>query len=728
MSKSVLMGLGLLFACAAGPAAAAGSDGAARLQPLGKDEFTAVMAEARRRYRREDPPGQPWEFLDREKLPRLLDMPEFAATFWTMKQPVIDQAGAWDYFRLDAPSKAQEIWARLLPEDRIDDPVREGQRSADTLHVYYADEKWSKEAGAQIAFLRCLPAAAWRVKHMEPLIWGMKNGDWRAGGSPDFRQCVRKQPEDVGSISETSPETARGLASAAIIEDRLSKFLLSNGCAGKGPDSCVHLLPALVELNPHHDQLPKILQKLEPHFFPRMQDTALGERESAFLQLVYLTAKVPALLAHTQSWPDGEMERLLAKAMALDMLLADHEGYYDPLDPKGRRIVSPWMALASAQPLSPTQAAMLQRIGRNSAAGKGCRLHDKEMKELPDPLLLGYAQGKLELEQRSCGALANLNGLSERYVQAGTPQALAPLDGLRRFLDAPGAAREEVRHALGAKCGDSPANDLWNVCRDLAEEKAALLAAEHKQKEAEAAEEASRLAREKQDLIERQVCSEALHELAADFLRKSRKRRAAADDAAFASACKSWPGKEHSYTLGVFLYQGRSEDEKQMLVALIDQAPGKVIASYWTTVEADATMMRYTDGLKFDTARYFVQPGLRAFGIDVGTYTPRIVDGGVDAIRTLYVREGTAIRPILSNMKVSTWRYLPGEAPWLNESNPGKEPKIETFDYTISIAGTSSKGYADLLITRKSDQPKVKTTTQLLRYDGKRYPTPRQMD
>jgi hypothetical protein len=166
-----------------------------------------------------------------------------------------------------------------------------------------------------------------------------------------------------------------------------------------------------------------------------------------------------------------------------------------------------------------------------------------------------------------------------------------------------------------------------------------------------------------------------------------------------------------------------------MLVTLIDPAQGKVIASYWTLVEVDA-VTRYVDGIKFDTARYFVQPGLRAFGIDVGTYSPRSADGGYGPMRTLYVREGAAIRPILSDMAVSSWRYLPGRAPWENgnSENPDREPATETFSYTIGIAGTRSNGFADLLITRSSDQPKVKATTQLLHYDGKRYPAPQQMD
>lgn len=227
-------------------------------------------------------------------------------------------------------------------------------------------------------------------------------------------------------------------------------------------------------------------------------------------------------------------------------------------------------------------------------------------------------------------------------------------------------------------------------------------------------------------LAEAQACSEQELDMAAAFLKENGKRKASEDDqGAIATACKPWPGKE-PYTIGVFVYEGEKQDGKRLLVALFDRAQAKVIASNWTVAEEDA-IMRYVDGIRIDTARYQLQPGLRAFGVDINTYSPRYAEGGYGPMRTLYVREGAAIRPVLSDMPVSRWSYL-GEMQWEtgNDQEPAPEPEIERFDYTISIAATRTKGFADLLVMRKSNQKDAKPTTQLLRYDGKQYPLPQE--
>lgn len=171
-------------------------------------------------------------------------------------------------------------------------------------------------------------------------------------------------------------------------------------------------------------------------------------------------------------------------------------------------------------------------------------------------------------------------------------------------------------------------------------------------------------------LAETQACSEQELDMAAAFLKENGKRKASEDDqGAIAAACKPWPGKE-PYTIGVFVYEGEKQDGKRLLVALLDRPQGKVVASNWTVAEEDA-IMRYVDGIRIDTARYLLQPGLRAFGVDINTYSPRYAEGGYGPMRTLYVREGAAIRPVLSDMPVSRWSYL-GEMQWEtgNDYNP----------------------------------------------------------
>ncbi|WP_426340393.1 hypothetical protein ACN9MZ_00430 [Pseudoduganella sp. S-14] len=220
-------------------------------------------------------------------------------------------------------------------------------------------------------------------------------------------------------------------------------------------------------------------------------------------------------------------------------------------------------------------------------------------------------------------------------------------------------------------------------------------------------------------LAESQACSEQELDMVATFLTESGKRKGSEDEpAAIASACKPWPGKE-PYTIGFVVYEGGTQDGKRLLVALLDRAHAKVVASSWRVAEEDA-LLRYVDGIRIDTARYQLQPGLRAFGVDINTHSPRYAEGGYGALRTLYVREGSAIRPVLSDMPVSRWSYL-GEVQWEpgKDGEPAPEPDIERLEYTISIAATRTKGFADLLVTRKSDQQDTKPTIQLLRYDGK---------
>lgn len=220
------------------------------------------------------------------------------------------------------------------------------------------------------------------------------------------------------------------------------------------------------------------------------------------------------------------------------------------------------------------------------------------------------------------------------------------------------------------------------------------------------------------------ACSEQLQELAGSFLQANGRRQESGDDRpAISSACKPWPGKE-PYTLGVFVYDGIAQDTRRILVALLDQPRSTVVASYWAAVPSDA-IETYREGIRIDTARYQLQPGLRAFGVDFNTTEPRYQYGGYGPMRTLYVREGEAIRPVLSGMAIASWRLL--NDPWEKgaEEN-GPAPEFERFNSTIAIAATRSKGYADLLVTRKSDRPGAKPTTQLLHYDGRQYPTPQE--
>jgi hypothetical protein len=218
------------------------------------------------------------------------------------------------------------------------------------------------------------------------------------------------------------------------------------------------------------------------------------------------------------------------------------------------------------------------------------------------------------------------------------------------------------------------------------------------------------------------ACDEQGRALASRFLIKSHLDRDIVTTEPSVQDCKVWPGREH-LDLAVFIYDTPINDEKRMLVALVDLNKDRIVASYWTKVDADATTPYHAGSVTLDTAAYHLKPGVRAFGIDVETRTSAAQESGGGPERTLYVREGSQIRPVLQRMSMARWEYINGYQPYLNtEDSP--RPVTEEFTYTISIAPSVHNGYADLRITRRSSEAKHRPVSQLLRYDGRQYPTP----
>jgi hypothetical protein len=216
-----------------------------------------------------------------------------------------------------------------------------------------------------------------------------------------------------------------------------------------------------------------------------------------------------------------------------------------------------------------------------------------------------------------------------------------------------------------------------------------------------------------------QACTEAAVEMASAFAKTVKLLPVAHEALVEASVCKPWPGKE-PHTIGVFVWKGELEFHIHMLVTVFDAASGKVVASHQSAFEADALARYYQGSIRIDTARYQLQPGLRAFGVDIATQSPRYAEGGYGPLRTLYVRDGAALRPVLSDVMMSKWWYRDG----LPEQGAKEEDDavVYTTNYAIGIEKTSSRGYADLTLTSTSNDPKAKPVTRLLRYNGQDYP------
>jgi hypothetical protein len=458
--------------------AAAPVDDAARV-PLSKAEFDAAVKESTHRYRGETSPAAAWESLDRAKLARMLNMPEFGAL--PEKSNLIHQAAAWELMYFEKPSDAPAMWQRWFPNgDAIDAPMPAGYSKAPELEIQDANERWGREAGAMFALMKCLPAAAWRVRGQHPMVWNttVVYNDWLSDSHQRFGPCVRGQDDFGGN-------PARGAMSAAVLEGKLSAYLLANGCRGDGPDQCLPLLNALVSLNPRHAALPRIVALLAPSFDlegislqrteedqdenrrRKMRNLAARSSERMWLRLIFLSEQMSMLIARPDTLPLKRIEEVLRESLALELAFNNLEAEKEHRSlQRHPDLYSPWARMASDGVMPPALAQLVARMGRASARVPGCEFsaNIRNVRHASArPFWLAFAIEKLGREQTSCQVLPGLSGAAGLYT--GAQRERAPINRLRTFLATPGPARDDVVRGLGSGCyGEDP----WRICRDKA--------------------------------------------------------------------------------------------------------------------------------------------------------------------------------------------------------------------------------------------------------------------
>lgn len=189
------------------------------------------------------------------------------------------------------------------------------------------------------------------------------------------------------------------------------------------------------------------------------------------------------------------------------------------------------------------------------------------------------------------------------------------------------------------------------------------------------------------------------------------KAGAASPDALVAAACKLWPFDKTALIVAAAYAQDKEQD-KNLVVALVDTKTMAVRAAFQGVVREDATWSIAQGSLRIDTAPYDLAPGVRAFGVDV-TSEPiagTLVRDGVTASRSLFVAEGPALRLVLDGFVLTTWRQAAGAG------------AATTSIAKIAIDPHRTHGYADLRITRTTTAagaPRQERTT--LVYDGLHY-------
>jgi hypothetical protein len=123
-----------------------------------------------------------------------------------------------------------------------------------------------------------------------------------------------------------------------------------------------------------------------------------------------------------------------------------------------------------------------------------------------------------------------------------------------------------------------------------------------------------------------------------------------------ASTCKADPAQP-GQTYVALAYDEGKPDTKTLILAIVER--NRVLADYRGEISEDATLTLQPDSLRIDTAPYRLAKGVRAFGLDLsGWQSPNCGDGGTGPTRSLYIREGKHIRPVLTDLFLSSWRYI----------------------------------------------------------------------
>lgn len=209
------------------------------------------------------------------------------------------------------------------------------------------------------------------------------------------------------------------------------------------------------------------------------------------------------------------------------------------------------------------------------------------------------------------------------------------------------------------------------------------------------------------------------------------------DTGLVAQACRIWP-YDASLALTALAYRLPDQDNGygrplRLLIALQDAHDARPLATREIDLEEDAAFELGADGLRLDTARYDLAPGVRAFGVVVrnASRNPSCPEGRVNDELTLYVRDDSALRPVFST-HLEVWAQLEGEAC----TGPAQRLVTEQATVRIGLEPANTRGYADLRvmadIERLTREPgehwhdphrEHRRRSRVVRYDGERYDT-----
>ncbi len=190
------------------------------------------------------------------------------------------------------------------------------------------------------------------------------------------------------------------------------------------------------------------------------------------------------------------------------------------------------------------------------------------------------------------------------------------------------------------------------------------------------------------------------------------------------AACKPWPYQANALLVAL-AYDAGVQDQRALLVALVDEKSKRVLSSRQSVIDEDAAVQVGPESLKLDTARYQLADGVRAFGVRFTSAArgPSCGDAYWNDELTLYLPQGAQLQPVLG---LHTYRQQ-----WIKGCPAATSKALwEDAQLTLRVAGTQSHGLRDLIVAAQISvnasgatpgARRNRTEHRRLRYDGTTY-------
>ncbi len=218
------------------------------------------------------------------------------------------------------------------------------------------------------------------------------------------------------------------------------------------------------------------------------------------------------------------------------------------------------------------------------------------------------------------------------------------------------------------------------------------------------------------------------------------------NDSLVASACKKTTKGNENTIVALALNNGKesdmnsSEQQKDLVLALVNSDATNVIGTHKSVIEEDASLVIGSGSLKIDTARYDLTSEIRAFGVNFSSsFSPSNCahDGWTGDSKNLYIFDGSKIKKVLggsSGLLLSSSGYVKeldrcGDK-YQRMLDKGYKDVIENFSTSISVGNGTTNGFKDLILTSSStydidgekSKSKRKALTVTLYFNGNEYP------